>query len=116
MGEAMSALLQIWHAVQAVVLSADYYTLGAAVVIIIIAGFLMDGLRGIVAATLVSLIAFAAVKFVISLVTGTEHDMEVLAAADWRAFVDLKMLVLLAHALIFGVLIAVVSTIRSMIR
>ncbi len=112
----MSALLQIWHAVQAVVLSADYYTLGAAVAVIIIAGFLIDGLRGIVSATLLALIAFAAVKLIIALVIGKEHDVEVLAAADWRAFVDLKMLVLLAHALIFGVLIAVVGTIRSMVR
>jgi hypothetical protein len=98
------------------VLSADYYTLGAAVVIIIAAGFLIDGVRSIVPATLAALLAFVLVKFAIALTVGNQHDVEALAQADWRAFVDLKMLVLLAHALIFGVLIGLVSTIRSMIR
>lgn len=112
----MSVLLQVWHAVQAVVASADYYTLGAAVVIIIIAGFLIEGVRSIVPATLAALLAFVLVKFALAVSVGNQHDVEALAQADWHAFVDLKMLVLLAHALIFGVLIGVVSTIRSMIR
>jgi hypothetical protein len=112
----MSVLLQIWHAVQAVIVSADYYTLGAAVVIIIIAGFLIEGVRSILPATLAALLAFVLVKFALALSVGNQHDVEALARADWRAFVDLKMLVLLAHALIFGVLIGIVSTIRSMIR
>lgn len=112
----MSILLQVWHAIQAVIVSADYYTLGAAVVIIIIAGFLIEGVRSIVPATLAALLAFVLAKFAIAMAVGNQHDVEALARADWRAFVDLKMMVLLAHALIFGVLIGVVSTIRSMIR
>ena len=112
----MSVLLQVWHTIQAVVGSADYYTLGAAVVIIIITGFLIEGVRSIVPATLVALLAFVLVKLAIALVVGNQHDVEALARADWHAFVDLKMLVLLAHTLIFGILIGVVSTIRSMIR
>ncbi len=112
----MSALMEIWHAIQAVVTSADYYTLGAAVIIIIIAGFLMESVRSLVPVTLVALLAFVLAKFAIAATVGHEHDLEALTKADWRAFVDLKMLVLLAYALVFGVLIGVVNTIRSMIR
>jgi hypothetical protein len=112
----MSALMEVWHAVQAVVTSADYYTLGAAVVIIIIAGFLMESMRTIVPVTLVSLLAFVLAKFALALTVGHQHDPEILAQADWRAFVDLKMLVLLAYSLVFGVLIGVVNTVRSIIR
>ncbi len=112
----MSALMEIWHAIQAVVTSADYYTLGAAVVIIIIAGFLMESMRSIVPITLVALLAFVLVKFAIAAVVGQEHNLETLALSDWHAFVELRMLVLLAYTLVFGILIALVNIIRSFIR
>ncbi|HUO99081.1 MAG TPA: hypothetical protein VMU01_10455 [Rhizomicrobium sp.] len=112
----MSALMDIWHAIQAIVTTADYYTLGAAVLIIIIAGFLMESIKGVVPVTLVALLAFVVVKFVLALTIGGAHDVEALATADWKAFVDLKMLTLLAYALVFGVLIGVVNVIRSAVR
>jgi len=112
----MSALIDIWHAITAVVTSADYYTLGAAVLIIIISGFLMESVRSVVPVTLVALIVFVLVKAVLAMTVGGAHDVEALATADWKAFVDLKMLVLLAHALVFGVLIGVVNVIRSAVR
>ena len=111
----MSVLMEIWHAIHAVVASADYYTLGAAVVIILIAGFLMESVGSIVPVTLASLLGFVLVKAVITMVTG-HHDIAVLAGDYWVAFKDLPMLLLLAYALIFGVLISVVSTIRNIIR
>lgn len=112
----MSALLDIWHTIQAVVTSADYYTLGAAVLIIIIAGFLMEGVRSVVPVTLVALLAFVLVKTALAMTVGGAHDVEALATADWKAFVDLKMLVLLAYSLVFGVLISVVNVVRSAVR
>jgi len=112
----MSALMDIWHAIQAIVTTADYYTLGAAVLIIIIAGFLMESIKGVVPVTLVALLAFVVVKFVLALTIFGAHDVEALATADWKAFVDLKMLTLLAYALVFGVLIGVVNVIRSAVR
>ena len=111
----MSALMDIWHAIQAVATSADYYTLGAAILIIIISGFLMESVKSVIPVTLVALVAFVLVNFVLAMVRGS-HDVEALATADWKAFVDLKMLVLLAHAIVFGVLIAVVNVIRSAVR
>jgi hypothetical protein len=112
----MSALMEIWHTIQAVVTAADYYTLGAAILIIIIAGFLMEGVRSVVPVTLTALLAFVLAKFVLAMTVGGAHDIEALATADWKAFVDLKMLVLLAYALVFGVSISVVNVIRSAFR
>lgn len=112
----MSALMEIWHAIQAVVSSADYYTLGIAVVIILAAGFLLEGLNSIFNVTLVSLIVFVLAKFGLALATGHHVDPEALMTSFWNGFVDLKMLTFVAYILIFGVLIAVVNTIRSIFR
>jgi len=112
----MSALMDIWHTIHALVTAADYYTLGAAILIIIIAGFLMEGIRSVVPVTLVALLAFALVKFVLAMTVGGHHDVEILATDYWNAFAGMKALLLLAYALIFGVLIAVVNVIRSIIR
>jgi hypothetical protein len=108
--------MDIWHSIQAVVTSADYFTLGGAVLVIIIAGFLMEGVRSVVPVTLVALLAFVLVKFVLAMTVGGAHDVEALATADWKSFVDLKMLVLVAYALVFGVLISVVNVVRSAVR
>ncbi|MDE1987162.1 MAG: hypothetical protein KGJ28_11525 [Alphaproteobacteria bacterium] len=111
----MSALMEIWHAIHAVVASADYYTLGAAVIVIVIAGFLMESVSSVVPVTIVSLLAFVLVKAGIAMATG-HHDIAVLIDEYWVAFKDLPMLILLAYLLIFGVLISVVRTVRNLIR
>ncbi len=112
----MSALMDIWHAIQTVVTSADYYMLGAAVLIIIIAGFLMESVRSVVPATLVALLVFVVVKFVLDMTVHGAHDLEALATTYWKGFVDLKMLALLAYTLVFAVSIGVVNVIRSAVR
>ena len=112
----MSALMDIWHNIQAVVTAADYYTIGAAILVVIIAGFLIESVRSVVPATLVALLAFVLIKLVLAMTVGGAHDIEAVATADWKAFVDLKMLVLVAYAVIFAVLIGVVNVIRSAIR
>jgi hypothetical protein len=112
----MSALMDIWHTIQAVVTSADYWTLGAAILVVIVAGFIMEGLGSLISATVMSLLIFALLKFAIAMTVGGQHDAEALALSNWQAFVDLKMLTLLAYAITFGVLIAVVNLIRSAIR
>jgi hypothetical protein len=112
----MSALLEIWRTIHAVVAASDYYTLGAAILIIIISGFLMESLRTVIPVTLAALLAFALVKFILAMTVGNQHDVEILASTDWRFFADMKALLLLAYALIFGVLIAAVNLIRSIVR
>lgn len=112
----MSALMEIWHAIQAVVTSADYYTLGIAVVIILAAGFLMESIGSVINVTLVSLIVFVLAKFGLALATGHHVDPEAQVSLFWQNFVDLKMLTLVAYILIFGVLIGIVNAIRSIFR
>jgi hypothetical protein len=112
----MSALMEIWHSIHGLVLAADYYTLGAAILIIVISGFLMEGLRSLVPVTLVALLAFALVKFVLSMTVGNQPNVDVLATDYWQAFTGMRALLLLAYALIFGVLIAAVNLIRNVVR
>jgi len=112
----MSALMDIWHAIQAVATSADYWTLATAVLVIIVAGFIMESLSSLIPVTLMSLIIFTLVKFALAMTVGGQHDAEALGLSYWQAFVDLKMLTLLAYAIVFGVLIAVVNLIRTAIR
>lgn len=112
----MSALMDIWHAIQALVTSADYWTLGAAILVVIVAGFIMESLGSLISVTFVSLIVFVLLKYVLALTIGGQHDAEALATQYWQAFVDLKMLTLLAYVVVFGVLIAVVNMIRSVVR
>ena len=112
----MSALMDIWHAIQAVVTSADYWTLGAAILVVIVAGFIMESLGSLISVTVVSLLVFVLIKYVLAMTVGNQHDAEALYLSDWQAFVDLKMLTLLAYAIVFGVLIAVVNLIRSAVR
>ena len=112
----MSALMDIWHAIQTIATSADYWTLGAAILIVIIAGFIMEGLSSLITVTLMSLLAFVLVKFALAMTMGGQHDPGVLAQSFWQGFVDFKMLTLLAYFILFGVLITVVNLIRSAIR
>lgn len=112
----MSALLEIWHAIEAVVMAADYYTLAAGVVIILAAGIMMESMSSIINVTLASLFIFVLAKFALVLALGHHVDLESQAAAFWNGFVDLKMLALAAYLVIFAVLIGAVSTIRSIVR
>ncbi len=111
----MSVLMEIWQAIHGVVTSADYYTLGAAVAVILIAGFLMESIGSVLSVTLVSLLGFVLVKAAIAVAT-SHHNVAALAGDYWAGFKDLPMLVLLAYVLIFGILISLVSTIRNAVR
>jgi hypothetical protein len=111
----MSALMDVWHAIQAVVTSADYITLGIAVVVVLVAGFTIERLGSLVSATVLALIVFAALEFVRAVAIG-HQDAMAFATTDWHAFVDLRMLTFVAYFVVFGVLIALVNVIRSAIR
>jgi len=111
----MSEVMVVWHAILAVVSAADTYTLAAAVVIIIAAGFLSESLGSLLSTTILSLVVFAAAKYVLAIAVGHQSPAG-FALADWHAFLDLKMLTFLAYVIVFGVLIAVVNVIRSAFR
>lgn len=111
----MSALLDIWHSIHAIVTAADYWSLGIAVVVILAAGFMIEGLAAVVGATFWSLIAFALLGYIKAVTVGGQN-FTAYAQTDWHKFLALDMLTLVAYAVIFAVLIAVVNLIRSAVR
>jgi|GEM_PF-1270681 len=112
----MTALLAIWHAITAVALSMDYYTLGAAAVIALLAGLVLQSVKDILSVTVLALILFALAKIVLALVLTPHPDVHAVLASQWKTFVDLKMLTLVAYALFFFTVIAVVNAIRAAVR
>lgn len=112
----MTALLAIWHAITAVALTTDYTTLGVAAVIALLAGLVLQSVKDILSITVVALIVFALAKIVLALVLTPHPDVHAVLAGQWKTFVDLKMLTLIAYALMFFAVIAVVNAIRAAVR
>ena len=110
----MTFLLDIWHAIQGIVTTSGLLTLVVMAVIAIGAGALMNGMGSVVNTTLVALIAFALVEYVLAITLG-KQNAAAYATTDWQAFQSLKMLTLVAYALMFGVVIAVAHTARTLI-
>ncbi len=108
----MSALTEIWNAIHAIVMSADMITLGIAIVVVLVAGFVMEGFNSIISATLVALIGFALLGYVRAVTLGKQEAVA-FANTDWHNFLGLPMITLVAYAVLFAVLIAVVHFVRS---
>jgi hypothetical protein len=111
----MSALMDVWHTIHAIVTTADYWTLGIAVVVVLVAGFMIEGLGAVVGTTFWALIAFALLGYVRAVTVG-KQDFSAYATTEWHNFLALPMLTLIAYFVIFAVLIGVVHLIRSAIR
>lgn len=111
----MSALMDIWHAIHAVIMSGDYIALGIVVVIAIVAGIAIQGLNSVISATFWSLLAFAVLGYVRAITMG-HQDVSAYASTAWHNFLGLGMLTLIAYAVIFAVLIALVNVVRSAVR
>ena len=110
----MSFLMDIWHAVFGIVTTAGIVTLIVMAVIAIGGGAMMQSMSSLVTTTLIALIAFALVEYVLAITIG-KQNAAAYATVDWQAFQNLKMLTLLAYALMFGVVIAVAHTARTLI-
>ena len=111
----MSFLLDIWHTVQGIVMSAGWINLVVMAVIAIGAGVLMQSMGSVVSTTLIALIAFSLVEYVLAIAIN-KQDASGAASADWNAFLGLHMLTLLAYALLFGVVIAAAHLARTLIQ
>jgi hypothetical protein len=112
----MSALTDLWHSIHGILTTSDYITLAIILVIAIAVAFMTEGLAAIVTSTFVALVAFAIVVFARAAMTGgAKGDVSGLLMNDWHALMGWQVGMLLAYAIIFAVLIAVVSTIRNLI-
>jgi len=107
-------LMDIWHAIQAIVTSADWKTLAIMAVIALGAGYMMQSVGSVVATTVVALVAFALVEYALAITLGKQSPSGY-AIADWDAFKHLAMLTLLAYGLIFGIAIGIAYTAKTLI-
>ncbi|MBU6298784.1 MAG: hypothetical protein KGJ79_02385 [Alphaproteobacteria bacterium] len=108
----MSALMDIWNTIHAILTSADWITLALIAVCVLAAGFAIQGLNAIVSATVLALVGFAVLIFARAVTMGG-HPAVAYANTVWHDFLGLQMLTLIAYAVIFAVLIVVVHVIRS---
>ena len=108
----MSIVWDIWNTIHGIVTSADMITLGIGVVILLAAGFAMQGIDSLITATIIAMVAFGLASFVRAITIGGQNASEY-AATDWHNFTTLNGLTLLAYALTFAVGIAIVHLVRS---
>ena len=110
----MDWLNEIWNSVYAIFTSADMITLAIIAVVVLAAGFMMEGLGSIVTMTFVALVAFAVLQY-IRAVALNGQNASALAQTDWHNFLAWPMQGLVAYAIAFAVLIGVISLIRSLV-
>jgi hypothetical protein len=110
----MFALTDVWNTILHIVHSADTIQLVLMAVVALGAGFMMMELGSVATMTIVALIIYAVLNFLRAIVL--QHaDAGALLTADWKAFETMQALLLLSYAILFGVVIAVVSTVRGLV-
>lgn len=110
----MSALTDLLNSVIAIVTSGDWITLAIIAVIAIAAGFMMQGLSSLINTTVIALVIFGLALFVRGITMGGQNAAA-LAESDWHALLAWNIAGLLAYAILFAVVIAVVQVVRSLV-
>jgi hypothetical protein len=110
----MSIVWDIWNTIRAIVTSADMITLAIGVVVVLGAGFMMQGMESLASTTLVALVAFALLGYVRAVTLG-KQPAAAYATADWHNFTTMNGLTLLSYVLIFAVSVAAVQLVRSVV-
>lgn len=109
----MSVLMDIWTAVHGIISTSGMIPLILMAVIAIGAGFMMQNFSSILSATVIAMLAFALATYAFAVAKGASAAAS--AEADWHSFLGLHMLTLLAYAITFGVVIAIVHLVRSLV-
>src|ERR1700749_837150 len=105
----MSALLDLWHSVLAIVTSGDYVTLGIMVLIALAIGFVMQEFSSLVTATIGALAIFVIAIYVRTLVSVKGTSASALAQSDWHNLNGVTFHTLLAYAVTFAIVISAVK-------
>jgi hypothetical protein len=111
----MSALLDIWHSVIAIVTSGDWITLAIMAVIALAAGFSMQSFGSIVTSTFVALVVFALAIYLRAIATGGTKNASALAQTDWHNLLALSVHSVLAYAIAFAIVIGAVHIVRTLV-
>ncbi len=113
-GGKMSIVWDIWNTIRVIVTSADMITLAIGIVVVLGAGFMMQGMESLATTTLVALVAFALLGYVRAITLG-KQPAGAYATTDWHNFAAMNGLTLLSYVLIFAVGVAVVQMIRLVV-
>ncbi|MBV8976847.1 MAG: hypothetical protein JOZ13_05665 [Alphaproteobacteria bacterium] len=113
----MSIIWEIWGAIHNIVMGAmqDPITLVIAIVVLIAAGVMMQGLESLLTTTLLAMLAFGLLGYVRAVLLN-KQNAAAYATTDWHNFAATTGLTLLAYAITFAVGIAIVNAVRSLIQ
>ncbi len=111
----MFAISEIWSAVRHLVLAADPVVLIMAFVAAVAAGIALRKLRDLALAVAAALAGFALLCYLYA-VTAAGAKMGAAARASVVAFLDMKVVVLIAYALLFAILVGAVYALRRALR
>ena len=110
----MSSLMDTWNAVASIFTASDLITLAIMAVIVLAAGFIMQGFDAIISTTIVALVLFGLAGYVRAVAMNGQNAAQ-LAESQWHGFLGLTMQTVLAYAIAFAIGIAVIHLIRSIV-
>jgi hypothetical protein len=110
----MDFLNSLWTAVQAVVTHSDMITLGIIAVIAIAAGFMMEGIGSLITVTVIALAVFGIAGYIRGVAMGGQNA-SAYANQTLHNFEVVQMLTVLAYAVVFAIVIAVVNVVRQLV-
>jgi MFS superfamily sulfate permease-like transporter len=112
----MSALLDLFHAVMAIVTSGDYTSLAIMAAIAIAVGYMMENFGSIITSTFVALVAFGLASYVVAVAKAGGKGAGALAQTDWTNLQGLTVHGLLGYAIAFAIVIGLVHVVRSVVQ
>ncbi|HEY2069086.1 MAG TPA: hypothetical protein VGG48_05995 [Rhizomicrobium sp.] len=111
----MSALTDLWNTIHGILLAPDWVPVVIMAVVAIALAFFSEGLGSLVTVVLGALVVFGLALFARGAITTGGKDLGGLAQADWHNVMVMPTGTLLAYAIIFAVVIAIVGAIRTAI-
>ncbi len=110
----MSSLMDVWNGIVSIFGSADMITLGIIIVIVLAAGFIMQGFESIVTTTVIALVLFGLAGYVRA-VALSGKNAAALAESQFHGFLGMTMQTLLAYAIAFAIGIGIIHLVRSIV-
>lgn len=110
----MEFVNSLWAAIQAIFAHPDWITYAIIAVIALAAGFMMDGIGSLISVTVIALAVFGIAGYVRGVAMGGQNA-SAYATQTLHNFEVLQMLTVLAYAVVFAVVIAVVNVVRQLV-
>jgi hypothetical protein len=106
--------MDVWNTIISIFGSVDPITIGIIAVIILAAGFIMQGFESIVTTTVIAMILFGVAGYA-RIVVINGKDAAATAESVFHGFLGMPMQMLLAYSVVFAIGIAIIHLIRSIV-